>query len=114
WLPVSVVSALGPSVSQLKCLTDLPPVADSKALVALVRENTGRFFLRNGILLLISGVHVESPSRVWVAGVDAPVVADVAAGCRRVGIVLRAVVPSAVALRHAIRTDAIAWIDGDV
>lgn len=113
-LPVCAIAALGPSVSQLKCLTDLPPIADSKALVALVRENTGRFFLRNGIPLLVSGVHVESPTRVWVAAVDAPVVADVAAGCRRVGISLGAVVPSAVALRHAIRDTSIAWIDGDV
>jgi type II secretory pathway pseudopilin PulG len=112
--PLGAIAALGPTVSQLKCLTDLPPIGAASAIVALVRENTGRFFLRNGVPLLVSGAHIESASRVWIAAVDAPVVADVAAGCRRAGITLQAIVPSAVALRHAIRDRSITWIDGDV
>lgn len=113
-LRLTATAAVGPTVSQLKCLTDVPPVPDAKAIVALVRENSGRFFLRNGVPLLISGAHVESPSRIWVAAVDGPVVAEVAAGCRRAGIRLRSVVPSAVSLRHAIRGKSITWLDGDV
>lgn len=112
--PVSAIAALGPTVSQLKCLTDVPPLRDAKEFAALVRENTGRFFLRNGVPLLVSRAYVESATRIWIAAMDAPVVADVAAGCRRAGIALRAVVPSAVVLRHAIRDTTITWIDGDV
>lgn len=112
--PLGAIAALGPTVSQLKCLTDVPPLRDAKEIVALVRENTGRFFLRNGVPLLVSGANVESATRIWIAAIDAPVVAEVAAGCRRAGIALRAVVPSAVVLRHAICDTTITWIDGDV
>ena len=112
--PITVIAAVGPSVSQLKCLTELPPVRDVKAIDALVRSNVGRFFLRNGVPLRTSTVLVESPDRVWVAAVDAPVVVDIASACRRAGLSLQMVVPSAVAFRRAIRGKSISWNDGDV
>lgn len=113
-VPVRVTAALGPSVSQLKCLTALPPIADSRALAALVSENADRFFLRNGVPLTISGPLVEAPTRVWIAAFDAPVIAEVSATCHDLGLVLRLVVPTAMALRRTIRDRSIVWTDGDV
>ncbi|MGH7648288.1 MAG: hypothetical protein ACREND_09235, partial [Gemmatimonadaceae bacterium] len=113
-LPITVTAALGPSMSQVKCLTELPPIADTRALAAMVRENAGRFFLRNGVPLTVSGAHVEAADRVWIAAFDAPVVADVATVCRDAGLRLGAIVPSAMALRRAIGDTSISWADGDV
>lgn len=112
--PAMVIAAVGPSVSQLKCLTELPPLRDAKAVEALVHNNIGRFFLRNGVPLRVSKPLVESAERVWVAAVDAPVVMDIATACQRAGLSLQMVVPSAVAFRRAIRGRSISWNDGDV
>ena len=113
-LPISVTAAFGPSMSQLKCLTELPPVTEPRALTAMVQENVGRFFLRNGVPLTISGALLETPGRVWVAAFDAPLVDEAAAVCRDAGLNLRYVVPCAVALRRTILDDSITWMDGDV
>jgi len=114
WYPLTVSAALGPAVSQVKCLTELPPLNDARAIGAVVRENTSRFFLKNGVPLLVSRPHIESADRVWVAALDTPVVVDVATACQRAGMRLRTVVPTALALRHAIRGKSIRWVDGDV
>ncbi|HEX5180128.1 MAG TPA: hypothetical protein VFW04_12410 [Gemmatimonadaceae bacterium] len=113
-LPVTVTAAFGPSVSQLRCLTGLPPIGQPRALAAMVRENAGRFFVRNGVALTISEALIEGRARVWIAAFDAPVVAEVAGACRDVGLSLRYVIPTAMALRRAIRGGSVTWKDGRV
>jgi len=113
-LPISVTAAFGPSISQLKCLTELPPIGAARALTALVQENVGRFFLRNGVPLTVSGALVETPGRVWIAAFDTPVIDEAAAVCREAGLCLRYIVPSAIALRRTTRDVSTSWTDGDV
>jgi len=113
-LPITVTAAFGPSISQLKCLTELPPIAAPRALTAMVQENVGRFFLRNGMPLVVSGALLETPGRVWVAAFDAPLAEEAAAACRDAGLNLRCIVPAAVALRRTTRDDSIVCTDGDI
>jgi hypothetical protein len=113
-LPISVTAAFGPSMSQLKCLTELPPIGAARALAAMVQENVGRFFLRNGVQLTVSGALVETPGRVWIAAFDTPVIDEAAAVCREAGLCLRHIVPSAIALRRTTRDVSATCTDGDV
>lgn len=113
-LPISVTAAFGPSISQLKCLTELPPIGAARALTAMVQENVGRFFLRNGVPLTVSGALVETPRRVWIAAFDTPVIDEAAAVCREAGLCLRYIVPSGIALRRTTRDVSTTFTDGDV
>jgi hypothetical protein len=105
--------AIGPSLSQVKRLRGLPPLVSPQALSQLVREGAGRFFMRNGIPLLTTGVRVVGPGEVWAAAVDQQTVQEVEAACRRRGLRLRAIAPAAVALGGAVVGDLILWRDGE-
>ncbi|MGH7620914.1 MAG: hypothetical protein ACREMU_01110, partial [Gemmatimonadaceae bacterium] len=56
WTRPVVAAAIGPAASQTKRLTGLPALADVAALRAVVRESASRFFLRNGVPLVVSGL----------------------------------------------------------
>jgi hypothetical protein len=118
WLRPNVVVAIGPSAVQLKRLTGLPPLTDTAALEALVREGAGRFFLKNGVPLITTGVRLAEPGTVWAAAFEASVVGEVERACRTADLRLQAIVPAATALAHAMRPaangDRIVWVDGDV
>lgn len=118
WLRPGVVVAIGPSAVQLKRLTGLPPLTDAAALEALVREGAGRFFLKNGVPLITTGVRLVEPGTVWAAAFEAPVVSEVERACRATDLRLQAIVPTATALAHATIPAAngarMVWVDGDV
>ncbi|HEY9478915.1 MAG TPA: hypothetical protein VIP79_02455 [Gemmatimonadaceae bacterium] len=120
WPRARATVAVGPSAVQVKRLTALPALTDSAALEAIIREGAGRFFLRNGVPLLTSGVRVEEPGTAWAAAFEAPVVEEVERACRSAGrrLKLLAMVPTAVALAHAVDgkqgSAPIVWADGEV
>lgn len=113
WLRPRVSVAVGPSRSQLRRLSGLPPVAAPRALAELVSENAGRFFLRNGIPIATSGVLREGGDGGWSAAVDQPVIGAVADACRAHRLRLSRIFPSVAILNRALVGDALVWRDGD-
>ena len=89
WPRSVVVGAIGPAASQTKRLTGLPTMAGETALRSIVREGAPRFFLRNGIPLVTSGVRVEEPGSLWAVAFDVPEVRAVESACRTLGVRLR-------------------------
>jgi hypothetical protein len=109
----AAVAALGPALSQTRLVSGLPPVSDARLLAQVVREGAGRFFLRNGRPLAVSGIRVEEPGRAWAAAFDAAAVREVEAGCRQAGLRLRAVVPSVAVLGVGLQDERVVWLDGE-
>ena len=97
----TLVVAAGASRSQVRWLRGLPPVRHADMLAALVQENAGRFFLRNGVPLVTSVAFPESDGESWAAAIEEPVVVAARAAARRSGLTLAAVVPAAVAVARA-------------
>ena len=114
WPRPVVVAAIGPAASQTKRLTGLPTMAGDTALRSIVRESTPRFFLRNGISLVTSGVRVEEPGSLWAVAFDVPEVRAIESACRTLGVRLRMIVPSIVALPLALEGGSTEWSDGEV
>jgi hypothetical protein len=114
WPRPVVVAAVGPAASQTKQLAGLPATADVAMMRAIIREGVPRFFLRNGIPLVTAGVRVVEPGAAWAAAFDSPVVRDIEAACRTLGLRVRLIVPSVVALPRAIEAGTVEWSDGDV
>jgi len=78
--------------AQLRTLADLPPVKKSH-LAALVAQQAGRFFRKNGQALVTDAVWVGTGgSRVArAAAVEEPVVEAIAAGARAAGLWLESI-----------------------
>ncbi len=114
WPRPRVIAAVGPAASQVKRLTGLPPLRDPRDLTAAVRESTRRFFLQNGTPLLTTDLEPLAPGEAWAAAIEAPVVDAVALACRSAGLKLVRIVPTAVALPHALLNPEITWRDGSV
>jgi hypothetical protein len=109
----SLVAALGPALSQTRLVSGLPPVEDARLLAQVVREGAGRFFLRNGRPLAVSGIRVQEPGRVWAAAFDAAAVREVEEACRAAGLRLRSVVPSVAVLGVGLQDEHVVWLDGE-
>jgi len=115
WPRPMVAVAIGPAASQTKRLTGLPMIADVTALRAVVRESASRFFLRNGVPLVVSGVRVTEPGMAWVAAFEEPIVQGVETACRTLALRVRLIAPSVVALSRGLEDDErIEWDDGAV
>ena len=115
WRRPSVSVAIGPHASQVKLLTDLPPVADPRMLAGLVRESASAFFLKNGVPLITTGARRVGDNGVAVAGaIDRPYVEAVRDACRARGWPLRHVAPTAVALPLALEDTRFTWTDGKI
>lgn len=116
WMRPQVVVAIGPSLVQVKKLSGLPPLQDSAALSAVIREGAGRFFLKNGVPLLTTDVTLikPEPGTGWAAAFEAPVVEQVQRVCVDAGLKLRAIVPATIALGQVARSGELTWIDGYV
>jgi len=73
--------------AQMRTLTNLPPVRD-RELSALVANQAGRFFRRNGAALVTDAVWVRNgPGRVTqAAAVEEPVVLAIVAGAAEAGL----------------------------
>jgi hypothetical protein len=80
---------------QLRTLGDLPPVKPHD-LRALVAQQAGRLFRRNGHALVTDAVWIgHGPERIArAAAVDEALVDAIAAGARAAGLRLRAIVPA--------------------
>ena len=114
WPRPIVMAAIGPSASQTKLLTGLPAISDVSALNAIVRENVPRFFLRNGIPLVMGGVQVEAPGSLWATALEAPVVRDIETACGTLGLRVRLIATSLVALTCSLEDQRVEWRDGEV
>jgi hypothetical protein len=116
WPRPTIIAAVGPARAQLRRLSGLPPVADAGALTRLVGESAGRFFLRNGVPLVTTGVRRDrdGDSEGWGAAIEQPVIAALEAACRAHGLRLAAVLPTLSVIPHALRGDSLTWDDGDV
>ncbi len=114
WPRPSVCAAIGPAQSQVKCLTGLPPVTDPRVLAKLVQESPGRFFLKNGIPLAMTGVRLAGNGEAWSGALDAPVVRTIADACRRHKTTLRMIVPTVLVLGRSLEDAGVVWRDGDV
>ena len=80
---------------QLRRLTDLPPVTP-RHLAALVAQQSGRFFRKNGQPLVTDAAWVgKGPTRVaHAAAVEEPLVEAIAAGARAAGLWLETIAPA--------------------
>ncbi len=107
-----VTVALGPSLSQVRRLTGLPPLRDRRVLGQVVREGASSFFLTAGAPVLTTAVRVEVPGEVWAAALDEASARGVEAGCGSAGLEVSAFVPSVVALGHLMRDGRHRWTDG--
>lgn len=114
WPRPRIVAAVGPARAQLRRIAGLPRVSDSKVLARMIGESAGRFFLRNGVPLVTTGVRRHGESEGWSAAIEQPVVAAVESGCRTRGLRLSAVVPTMAVLQHALQGEALDWWDGDI
>jgi hypothetical protein len=108
----AVTVAVGPSCTQVRRLTRLPPVP-ARMLEALIQENASRFFLRNGVPVVTTSVARNDDGSVWAGAVEQPVVMSVADACARHRLRLIGVVPSVAVLHHALTNDSITWFDGE-
>src|SRR2546425_5004543 len=89
-----VVTLDRPAV-QVRTLTELPPVK-AKHLVALVAQQAGRFFRKNGQALITDAAWVgRGPTRLArAAAVEEPLVEAIAAGARAAGLWLESIAPA--------------------
>ena len=90
-----VVVALDRPPVQLRTLTELPPVKP-RHLAALVAQQAGRFFRKNGQPLVTDAAWVGmAPTRVaHAAAVEEPLVEAIAAGARAAGLWLETIAPA--------------------
>lgn len=103
--------ALGPAHAQLKALTGLPAVTDSRVLTQLVSESAARFFLLPSRGLLVPAVRVTREGATWAAALDASIVAELAVAAEQLGVTLERVLPAPAALAHATRVAEARWCD---
>jgi hypothetical protein len=114
WRPrPRVMAAVGPSSSQLRRLSRLPPISDEIALAEVIRVNAARFFIKNGAPLLTSAVRRSADDAVWAAAFDEPTIRVIADACRTQHLTLVAVMPASVALSRACRSSTFVCADGD-
>lgn len=114
WPRPAVTVALGPSRAQVRRVAGLPATVDARVLAGVLREGAGRFFLRNGVPPLTTGVRVESPGTVLAAALDRDAVRAAEEGCRRAGFRLAAVVPAVAVLGAGVADSRVLWRDGSV
>ena len=79
---------------QFRTLNDLPPVKP-RHLTALVAQQAGRYFRKNGRPLVTDAAWVgkSAPRMAWAAGVEEPLVEAIAAGARAAGLWLETIAP---------------------
>lgn len=113
WSRPRVVAVVGPAGAQTKRLSGLPLLQDGGALAEIVRESSGRFFLRNGVPIITSGVRVDDEG-TWVAAFERPIVEAIKDTCARRKLRLSFVAPTLIVLSLATSQHTIRWRDGEV
>jgi len=113
-VPTRVVAAVGPSRSQLRRMEGLPAIQDTAVLAALIAQHPGRFFLDTDTQLCTTGVERLDDDTIWAGAIERSVVDDVTESCRRHGLRLAGVLPTAAALAHVYADGPATWRDGHV
>ena len=113
WTKPPVMAALGPGCSQMRRLSRLPSVPNDRVLADIVRSNAGRFFIKNGIPLLTSGVRRGASGDAWAAAFEEPTVRAIVSACRTNRLTLGMAVPAPLALWRASRSRTVVSTDGD-
>ncbi|MDR0786906.1 MAG: hypothetical protein LBG44_03470 [Gemmatimonadota bacterium] len=114
WGRAPLCVALGPSISQLRRLTGLPPLLSPEILAKMVQEGEKRFFLRAGGPVRVTGVTRVADGEVWAAAVDDTILREVERACRALPSRLARISPAAVAILRAIRADEVSWTGGGI
>jgi hypothetical protein len=110
----SAFVAFGPSLAQLKPLSNLPQTSDARVIAGIVRESPHVFFAGSAGRMVSGGVW-RSPAGVWWAStMDSATITQVLAACTDARVRVRGFVPSAAVLSHSIRASSFVWHDGDV
>jgi len=113
WSRPRVVAVVGPAGAQTKRLTGLPLLQDGSALAEIVRESSGRFFLRNGVPIITSGVRIDDEG-AWVAAFERPILEAIEDACAQRKLRLAFVSPTLIVLSLATPQHTIRWRDGEV
>jgi len=79
----------------------------------IVRESSGRFFLRNGVPIITSGVRVDDQG-AWVAAFEEPIVEAIEDACAQRKLRLSFISPTLIVLSLATPKQTIRWRDGEV
>ena len=109
-----VIAAMGPALSQTKPLTSIPAVRNARLLNQLVRENAGRFFMRNGVPPATTAIHRGNDGAIWCAAMDAHVLEEIAAACVALRLRFVGAVPGAIAAGRGLVDPSYIWLDGDI
>lgn len=112
WPRTLVIAAVGPSSAQTKRLAGLPSLPGMYAMKDLVRESSGRFFLRNGVPL-VTAVSRSADGEVWGTAFDRATVEAIEGACQTRRVRLGAVAPAVAVVGRAFQGDRITWNDGD-
>jgi hypothetical protein len=105
--------ALGPAFAQTKRLAGLPPLGDERELGRTVGEHAARFFLKNGVPLVITSVRLDADGKAWGAALQKPTVDTIVTACRGSRVRLIGIVPAADVLRPSLDTGAVAGLGRD-
>jgi hypothetical protein len=114
WPHLRAVAALGPHCTQVRLVSELPPLGNPRAMARVVAESPHWFFLRNGAPVTTGGVRLVDERSAWAAAFERPVVETIAHACREARMRLDAVVPTAAVLHAGLADQAVSWIDGGV
>jgi hypothetical protein len=114
WPRPRVFAAIGPAQAQVKHLRGLPPVPDARVIAKLVQESPGRFFLKNGVPLAMTGVRLADKGSAWGGALDEPVVRTIADACLRNKFILGGIVPTVLVLGKSLEDERVVWRDGDI
>jgi hypothetical protein len=104
--------AVGLHASQVKVLTGFPGVLDDATLTALIRENTGSFFLKNGVPLVTTRTRLMSTGVALGGAIEEPCVQTLRDICKALGWRLESIAPTPSVLVHVLTDASFAWADG--
>jgi hypothetical protein len=107
-------AAIGPHASQMKVLTGLPTLKDSPTLTALIRENAGSFFLRNGVPLVTTTASVVSSGVALGGAIEEPCVRTVREVCGALRWRLGSIAPTHAVLGRVVTDNPLVWADGEL
>lgn len=104
-------AAVGPHASQIKLIGGLPAVSDPAILSALIRENAGSFFRKNGVHLVTQCSTSIQPGEVIAMAIDEPEVLALREVCRTLHWRFGHVAPVPVAVMTSVLNPEFTWTD---
>ena len=108
------LAVVGPAAVQLKRLSGLPSLQDTKLLTSIVRESVPRFFLVHAALPVTTSVHRDSRGQLWCAAFDRATLDALARACDTARVRLLAVAPVVTLLPRILGDGVHVWSDGGV